>query len=75
MDSGGRLSFDGAPIAEASLGTRLKGMREAAPEAQLHLAVDAEARYEDFDRVLAAVKRAGVEHVGFIGHHAFKDAI
>jgi biopolymer transport protein ExbD len=71
MDGRGVLSFDGAPVAEPALGGRLAAMQAANPLAVLHFQVDGQARNEDFDRVLAEVKRAGVERLGFVGNERF----
>ena len=69
LDSAGRLYWEGAPIAEAALPGRLRAFQEARPDGQLHFRADAEARYEDFDRILAAVKRSGVDRLGLIDNH------
>jgi len=45
--------------------------RDAA--AVLHMNTDPEARYDRFDSVLAVVKRAGVDRLGFIGNRPFPD--
>ena len=74
LDSGARLSWDGAPMAESALPARLAAFRGAAPDGILHLRTDAEARYEDFDRVLAAVKRGGIERLGFVGNEGYSKA-
>jgi biopolymer transport protein ExbD len=74
VDVAGRVYWDGARIAEAQLPARLTAMRAAGPEAVLHFRADGETRYEDFDRVLAAVKRAGVERLGLIGNERFAAA-
>jgi len=75
MDKAGRLAFDGAPIGEAALEARLAAMRDADPDAVLHFRTDGQARYEDFDRVLVTVKRAGVDRLGFVGNDAFVGAL
>ena len=74
LDARSRLSWDGVPISEAALPARLAGFRAAGPDAVLHFRADAETRYEDFDRVLADVKRAGVERLGFVGNDRFARA-
>ena len=74
MDATGALSFDGAPVAEAALRGRLAAMQAANPLAVLHFQIDGGARHEDFDRVLAEVKGAGVERLGFVGNQAFAGA-
>ena len=75
IDAGGALFWDGVPVAEAALPARLAAVREAGTAAVLHLSTDGETRYEVFDRVLATVKRAGVERLGFPGNHAYAAAI
>lgn len=70
LDASGRLSWDGAALTEAGLPARLAAMqREDNP--QLHLRADGNARYEDYDRVLATIKRAGVEKLGLVGNEGF----
>jgi biopolymer transport protein ExbD len=71
MDGRGALSFDGAPVAEPALGGRLAAMQAGNPLAILHFQVDGQTRHEDFDRVLAQVKKAGVERLGFVGNERF----
>ena len=66
LDSASRITWDGAAIAEVDLPARLATYREAAGREDLLLfRAEAETRYEDFDRVLAHVKRAGVERLSF----------
>ena len=75
LDTAARLTWDGAPIAEAALPGRLAAFRAAAPDGVLHFRTDAETRYEDFDRVLASVKRGGIERLGFVGNEGYSKAI
>ena len=75
MTSGGAILFDGASVAEAALPAKLKAMDNANPLSVLHFQVEGEARYEDFDRVLALVKGAGIERLGFVGNHDHLGAI
>jgi len=74
LDSASRLSWDGAPIAEAALPGRLAAVRAASRDGVLHFRADPETRYEDFDRVLANVKRAGIERLVFVGNERFARA-
>lgn len=75
LDSASRISWDGAPIAESELPARLSTYREAAGREDLLLfRAEAETRYEDFDRVLAYVKRAGVERLSFDRNDRFARA-
>jgi biopolymer transport protein ExbD len=74
IDSASRLTWDGAPIAEAELGARLAGFRAESRDNVLHYRADPQTRYEDFNRVLADVKRAGVDELGFVGNERFTSA-
>jgi biopolymer transport protein ExbD len=74
MRSNGALSWDGSPVAEAALPARLAAVAER-PQTVLHFRTDGEARYEDFDRVLAAVRRAGIDRLGFPGNEDFAETI
>jgi biopolymer transport protein ExbD len=71
IDQAGRLYWDGAGISEARLPSYLTALRDAGPEAVLHFRADGQTRYEDFDRVLAAIKRAGIERLGLVGNERF----
>ena len=65
----GSLAWDGAPLAEAALPARLAALK--ADAATLHLRADGAARYEDYDRVLATIKGAGIERLGLVGNEGF----
>jgi biopolymer transport protein ExbD len=76
LDGGGNLYWDGAAIAESVLPARLDGMMATHPDdGVLELQAEAGTRYEAFDRVLATVRRAGVEHLGFVGNERFARAV
>ena len=74
MDVAGRVYWDGAPTPEARLPALLAEMRASGPLAVLHFRADGETRYEDFDLVLAKVKKAGIERMGLIGNERFAGA-
>lgn len=71
MDKAGRIYWDGAAISEASLPAFLEALRESGPDSVLHFRADGQTRYEDFDRVLAAIKRARIERLGLVGNERF----
>src|SRR3954463_4001681 len=76
LDDGGRLYWDGAAIAEAALPGKLDGLMATHPDdGVLELQAEAGTRYEAFDRVLATVKRHGVERLGFVGNERFVHAV
>jgi biopolymer transport protein ExbD len=72
IDRGGALYWDGKPIGDAALPGALAALR-ADPAGVLHMQTDPEARYERFDSILAVVKRAGIERLGFIGNRPLED--
>ena len=75
LDAAGALSWDGAAMAETALPGRLAAERARNPDMVLRLRADGAARYEQFDRVLAEVKKSGIERLGFVGNEAFTGAI
>ena len=74
IDAASRLTWNGAPIAEAELPARLAAFRADSRDNVLHYRADPQTRYEDFNRVLADVKRGGVKQLGFVGNERFERA-
>jgi biopolymer transport protein ExbD len=72
IDKGGALFWDGRAIADGELPALLATMQRDAA-AVLHMNTDPEARYDRFDSVLAVVKSAGVERLGFVGNRPLPD--
>ncbi|MDP5279386.1 biopolymer transporter ExbD [Sphingomonas sp. DG1-23] len=72
IDKGGALFWDGRAIADAEL-PGLLAMMQRDTASVLHMNTDPEARYARFDGVLAVVKRAGVERLGFVGNRPLPD--
>ena len=73
IDSGGRLTMDGAAVAGAQLPARLRAVA-AETNSELLLSADGETPYERFDEVLAAVRVAGVTRLG-MDNHRFREAV
>ena len=71
LDASGALRWDGARIGEGALPALLAQMGSA----ELHFRTDGETRYEDFDRVLATVKRAGIARLGLVDNERFVAAL
>lgn len=65
VNAAGELALDGAPVAPGELSEKLAARRAAAPELRLVVAADKEARHAAVMRALDAVRRAGVENIGF----------
>ncbi|MGE5722249.1 MAG: ExbD/TolR family protein [Sphingomonadales bacterium] len=70
LDARGAIFWNGAAISESALPARLAAIRDD-PRAELQLGAAAETRYERYDRILAIVKRAGIERLGFAGNEQF----
>ncbi|MEA3017854.1 MAG: biopolymer transport protein ExbD [Sphingomonadales bacterium] len=75
LDAAGRLFWDGRPVAAPELTRRLRALAADPARPALEINADAETRYDRFDEVLAAVRRAGVTRMGFVGQHRFAGAI
>jgi biopolymer transport protein ExbD len=73
LDAAGRISLDGALLPDAELPARLAAIARVST-AELHLRAEAETPYDRFDRVLAAVKRAGITRLGLVGNERFARA-
>ncbi|WP_010543104.1 ExbD/TolR family protein [Sphingomonas elodea] len=71
IDKDGALFWDGARLAESALAAKLASLRT--DSAVLELQTDPEARYDRFDTVLAAIKRANIVKLGFVGNQPLKD--
>lgn len=72
IDRAGEISWDGRLLSQAALPAVLAKMQRD-PAAELHLKTDPESRYERFDQVLAAIKRAGVTRLTFIDNEKMVD--
>lgn len=72
IDRAGALRWNGKPVADAEVRPLLTDM-QADAGAVLHLQADPETRYARFDAVLAMVKRAGVERLGFVGNRPLEE--
>ncbi|BCA58694.1 hypothetical protein HMP06_1463 [Sphingomonas sp. HMP6] len=66
----GRLAWDGVAIADGALPARLAALKNEV-DADLHIAANADARYERFDQTLATIKLAGITRLGFVGNERF----
>ena len=75
LDATGRILWDGAPLPSAELPRRLDSFLAAHNDGVLELRADGGARYEDFDRLLAVVKRSGIERLAFVGNERFAEAV
>lgn len=75
LDAAGQLYWDGQTIGAAELNRRLAGAAADPSQPVLHMNAHDETRYERFDEVLAAVRRAGIDRLGFVGQQRFAAAL
>jgi biopolymer transport protein ExbD len=71
VDPAGVVAWNGSPVDEVTLRQYLEATKNLNPEPELHFQPDPQARYEVVDRVLAVVKRAEVNKLGFIGNERY----
>src|SRR5262249_25103447 len=67
----GAILWNGQDVGEDGLRYELAMVRRMNPAPELHLRPDADARYEEVDRVLADIKRADVKKFGFVGNEGY----
>ena len=65
---------DGAAISEGELSVRLHQRAPDAAMPELRLNAAGEARYEQVDRLLARIRLAGVQQLGFVGNERYRGA-
>jgi len=75
LDAAGRLFWDGRAIGAAEFSQRLAALAADPAEPALLINADPETRYERFDETLAAVRRAGISRLGFVGTNRFASAL
>lgn len=71
VDPAGVVYWNGAPVDLATLRTYLDQTVTMAPEPELHLQPDPNARYDKVDQVLAVIKKAEVTKMGFVGNEFY----
>jgi biopolymer transport protein ExbD len=75
LDAAGRLFWDGREVGAREFAARLAVLATDPAQPVLHMNADGETRYERFDEILAAVRRAGITRLGFVGMQRFAPAI
>lgn len=71
LNAAGTAIWNDIPMDSDRLRVRLERMARDPSKPQLHFESEAQARYERFDQLVAMIKRAGVEEVGFVGNDQF----
>jgi len=62
----GQYFWNGAPVADEELSTRLQAEASKTPQPDLHIRGDRAVRYERVAQAMAAAQRAGVRKIGFV---------
>ncbi len=70
VSSDGAYHWNGAVIDDAALDAKLRTL--AAVGDELRIETDGYARYERFNSLIAMVKKAGVNKIGFVGNYKYK---
>jgi biopolymer transport protein ExbD len=70
LDDAGQLSWNGTRTNLAKLPRQLEELNQN-PLASLELSASGGAAYEDYDRLLATVKRSRVERIALVGNRQF----
>lgn len=70
---GGEVLWNGTPVNLVQLRQYLDLTTTRRPVPELQLEPDAEARFELVDEVLAVIKRANVESMGFVGNERYRE--
>ncbi|RYD54976.1 MAG: biopolymer transporter ExbD [Sphingomonadales bacterium] len=68
----GVIQWNSVAVNEVTLRQYLDASLQLSPEPELHFQPDPNARYEVVDRVLAIVKRANVNKLGFVGNDQYR---
>jgi biopolymer transport protein ExbD len=71
IDPNGGLSWNGAALPDGQLEVRLLQLAADPGLPELRLNVASEARFERVDQILAMIRLAGVERLGFIGNERY----
>lgn len=74
LDAAGQLYWDGRAMPRSELNARLAALRSDPAEPLLQMNADSETRYERFDEIFAAVRRAGITRLGFVDMGRFGNA-
>ena len=62
----GQYFWNGAPVTDEELSSRLQAEAAKTPQPDLHIRGDKEVRYERVAQAMAAAQRAGVRKIGFV---------
>ncbi|MEJ7932988.1 biopolymer transporter ExbD [Sphingobium sp. AN558] len=71
IDTGGIITWNGAPIDLLTLRQYLQQSLRLPVEPELQFQPNAQTRYVKVDEVLAEIKRAGVTKLGFVGNEQY----
>ena len=67
----GTVLWNNQPVDLVTLQAYLVQTKSINPEPELHFQPDAQAKYEKVDKVLAVIKRSGIQKLGFVGNEQY----
>ena len=71
IDTQNQITWNGTPVDQKTLEDLLKRSVAMEPDPELHFQPDPYAPYNTVDEVLAVIKRAKVEKMGFVGNEQY----
>jgi biopolymer transport protein ExbD len=71
LSATGATTWNGKSLARDDLKANLRSMASDPSKPQLRLQTDASASYDDFDHLIATVKRSGVQKLSFVGNKQY----
>lgn len=75
LDAEGQIYWNGHGVSDAELAPRLAALAADPAGPELHIVAHPETRYERVDQTLAAIGRAGVTRLGFVGNERFAGSL
>ena len=72
LNKAGQTLWNGEVMDRKKLKIALGDMALDPKRPQLHLQTDSAARYEEFDHLIATIKRSGVQEIGFVGNQQYE---
>jgi biopolymer transport protein ExbD len=71
LSAAGATTWNGKSLTGDDLKANLRSMASDPSKPQLRLQTDASASYDDFDHLIATVKRSGVQKLSFVGNKQY----
>lgn len=73
IDAQGQVFWNSMPVDDVTLRQYLDQSLQMSPEPELHFQPDPQTPYDVVDRILAIIKRANVNKLGFVGNEQYRN--